>query len=76
MSGWQLWIEEERLLCFFFLSSRTGVVQPFTREDAPPLQLYSRVLSYSSSIYFYFCFLIRWLSNYGPKNFHKNEKKN
>lgn len=67
MSGWQLWIEEERLvllnsLLFFAifvirLSSQSGVVQPFTREDAPPpLQLCSRVFSYSSLIFFSYFF--------------------
>lgn len=39
MSGWQLWIEEERLV--LLLQSR--VVQPFTREDAPPLLYYIHV---------------------------------
>lgn len=42
LSGWQLWIEEERLSmasCYYFilLPHQTAVVQPFTREDAPPL---------------------------------------
>lgn len=63
MSGWQLWIDEERLLLSSSPHTQTGVVQPFTREDAPLLQLYSRVLSYPSSILFFFHF---FPSNCGP----------
>ena len=52
MSGWQLWVEEERLVLLLLLHSR--VVHPFTREDAPPLLYYIHVCYHTFINNFFF----------------------